>query len=272
MRLFFILSLLLLTSFAFGQKNCNVFLYQGDTLQYEACKTARQSGRYYQFSREYQMTHDRALEIYPNYADSYTSKSTAYLKSGDFITWKQLMNKAVSLSPEEHLGYRGWCRYQFFRDYEGAIADIERLDELIDYDIGHSVNSDYHLNIAKAICYKALGQSEKAIQIIETQMRQSDHFVGEYDYFHLGILYLEKGDYQKSIKLLDQQNDHNELADAHYYQAKAYQELGQVELAKQKVAQAKTLYSAGRKAFDGYTHIDDEIDLRDIEEYESALP
>ena len=62
------------------------------------------------------------------------------------------MNKAVALDPKEHLPYRGWCRYQFFRDYEGAIQDIERLDSLSKYDIGYSVNAEYHLHIARALC------------------------------------------------------------------------------------------------------------------------
>ena len=57
----------------------------------------------------------KALEICPSYHPAYRAKSTAYLKTGDFITWKKLMDKAVELSPEDHLDYRGWCRFQFLK-------------------------------------------------------------------------------------------------------------------------------------------------------------
>ncbi|WP_321538873.1 tetratricopeptide repeat protein [Flavobacterium piscinae] len=83
----------------------------------------------YQFSKEYQSILNESLKIDSTFDYAYWAKSIAYLKSGDFITWKKLIDKAVDLNPVEYLGYRGWCRYQFFRDYEGAINDIEALEK-----------------------------------------------------------------------------------------------------------------------------------------------
>jgi hypothetical protein len=47
--------------------------------------------------------------------------------------------------------------------------DLERLSSMTRFDIGYYVNSDYHLNVAKALCRRAIGQKEKAIEIIEKQ-------------------------------------------------------------------------------------------------------
>lgn len=246
-------------------QNCNAFLYQGDTLQYKACLVAEERAGHYQFSKEYQQALDRAIEICPYFSYAYRHKSVAYLKSGDFLTWKKLMDKAVELYPEDNLGYRGWCRYQFFRDYQGAIDDIERLDSMISHDIGSSANGDYHLHIARAICYKALGQKEKAIEIIETQLSQADHIPGLYDHFHLGVLYLETGKYEQALAAFRKQSENNDVADSHYYKAMTYQKLNQAELARQSLEHAKALYLQERRVTDYYTTPYDKIYLEDIE-------
>lgn len=246
-------------------QNCNAFLYQGDTLQYKACVVAEERAGHYQFSKEYQQALDRAIDICPYFSYAYRHKSVAYLKSGDFLTWKKLIDKAVELYPEDNLGYRGWCRYQFFRDYQGAIDDIERLDSMIDHDIGSSANGDYHLHIARAICYKALGQKEKAIEIIETQLNQPDHLPGLYDHFHLGVLYLETGKYEQALAAFRKQSESNELADNQYYQAMTYKKLNQPQLARQSLERAKALYLKEKRVADYYTTPYDKIYLEDIE-------
>jgi len=246
-------------------QNCEAFKYYGDTLQYEACKFIENSGRHYQFSKAYQEKYDKAISICPYFATAFHAKSVAYLKSGDFLTWKTLIDKAVELKPNDYLGYRGWCRYQFFRDYKGAIADFERLDSLVDYNIGYSTGGEYQLNIAKAVCYKAIGQKEKAIEIIEKQLNDKDHLLGMYDYFHLGVLYLEAGEFRKAIDILALQAKENELAEVHFYTALCHKELNQIELYIKHLEIAKKLYLEGRKTFDPYTYIYDKIYLKEIE-------
>lgn len=262
---------LLSNQFLVNAQNCNAFKYEGDTLQYEACIVAEESGYHYQFSKRYQEIYDEAIDICPYFSTAFQAKSTAYLKSGDFLTWKKLMDEAVRLNPTEHLGYRGWCRYQFFGDYQGAIKDIEELDRLSKYDIGHSVNGDYHLNIAKAICYKALGDKEKAIDIIEKQLADKQHSSGIYDYLHLGVLYLETKQYPKAIDYLTRQIEANTLAESHFYLAKAYKGVGKVDKYYEHLREAEKLYQAGRNMFDPYSVPCDKVYLEEIlEEMEIA--
>ena len=264
------LSLILLVfSFSglFAQPNCEAYKYQGDTLKYEACIKAMEAGKHYQFSKEYQTILDESLAIDPTFDYAYWAKSIAYLKSGDFVTWKKLIDKAVELNPKEHLGYRGWCRYQFFRDYKGAIKDIEKLDSLVDYDIGQGQNGTYHLNIAKGLCYKGIGEKEKAIAIIENQIKlnEAEDFVGSYDYLHLGVLYLETERFEQAIELFKKQSQNNDLAENQYYSALAFLNLDKPAKYKSSLEKARKLYKEGKQISDPYSNPMDKIYLEDIE-------
>ena len=265
MKYFYFSVLIIFCWKANAQPNCNAYLYQGDTLKYEACIVAEKRAGHYQFSRAYQEFLDEALAIDSTFAYAYKVKSTAYLKSGDFLTWKKLIDKAVEYDPEGELFYRGWCRYQFFRDYQGAIADIELLDSLVDYDIGFGQNGDYHLEITRGLCYKAIGQPEKAIAIIENKLNDSSYFASPYDYLHLGVLYLEQGEYDKAIEALKRQEAENDLAENRYYIALAYRQKGQLDLSRANLETAKNLYIDLSRMFDPYTEHMDKIYLEDIE-------
>ena len=249
----------------FGQPNCAAFKQLGEELKYKACIEAEERRGHYQFSKEYQEALDRALEIDPTFAYAYQAKSIAYLKSGDFLQWKYLMDKAVEFDPKGQLGYRGWCRYQFFRDYEGAIQDIERLDALVDHEIGFSANGDYQLHIARALCYKAIGQKQKAIEIIENQLQDESHFLGVYDYLHLGVLYLEINEYEKAIEAFKKQEKENDLAENRFYMALAYKELKEKETYFSNLNAAKEKYLNNNRMFDPYVEQMDKIFLADIE-------
>jgi len=267
MKYFNILILLIPFSNVFSQPNCEAYKYYGDTLKYNACNKAMEIKGHYQFSKEYQTVLDESIDIDPTFDYAYWAKSIAYLKSGDFVTWKKLIDKAVEYNPKEHLGYRGWCRYQFFRDYKGAIKDIEKLNSLVDYDIGQSQNGTYHLNIARGLCYKAIGEKEKAIAIIEKQLKlnEEEDFVGANDYLHLGVLYLETGEFEKAVETFKKQSVNNELAENQYYLALAYQKLDKPAESKSCLKKAKEFYIGERKMFDPYSNPMDKIYLKDIE-------
>lgn len=154
---------------ALAQPNCNV--YKDNEPCFKACELAIKAGQY-QGSQQSQTQFDEAIALCPTLDYAYFEKSVPYLKRGQFIEWKKLIDRAVDLNPTQHLGYRGWCRFQFLRDYEGAIADLEKLGSLIGPNLGYSVNGDYPLAIALALCYKQLGNKQKAIEIIEAQLKQ----------------------------------------------------------------------------------------------------
>ena len=248
------------------QINCNTFKWEGDSCKYEACTFVEKQKAWFQLTKEFHLIFDEALEICPSYYPAFRAKSVSYLKTGDFINWKKLIDKAVDAKPELYLGYRGWCRFQFFRDYQGCIDDLERLATLLPHDIGFCQNGYYHLNIAKGLCYKMLGQKEKALSILKKQIAKGPAALGLYDYLHLGVLHLELNQYEEAKAAFDLQENENPLAENAYYQAMLQLELGNIEQAKSLLKEALQRYEEGVVLFDPYGHQVDKVFKANIEE------
>ena len=245
--------------------NCE--LYKQDELCYQACEEAWTAIRYPQGSHESQQHFDRSLELCPTFAYSYMEKAVPFLKRGLFIEWKKMIDKAVTLAPKEYLGYRGWCRLQFLRDYQGAIDDIEELKSLVNYDIGFCQTGDYHLEIVRAMCYKELGQLEKARAIYTQHLIEDNYDVDLFDYYHWGVLEFESGNYQKALKHLDKQIEINDdLAGTYFYKALCYKELNEYDLYSENLNKAEAYYQKGKVRTDTYTETLDKVFLIDIQE------
>lgn len=256
-----VLLVILYTSNISAQVNCNAV--EGDD-----CKKACEIFNYwseYQGLRESQEKLDEAIGLCPNFSNLYMEKAVPYLKRGDFVTWKILIDKAVELDPKKHLGYRGWCKYQFLRDYKGAIKDIEALEKIFPAGyLGYSSNGDYELHIAKAICYSALGQKEKAISIIENQLSKKDHNVGLFDYYQLGVTYYELGKYDKALENFEKQSKQYDFAENIYYKSKVSKIRNKDYLDLKKLALKS--YDEGKTMKDGYTHHFNNVYRTQIEE------
>ena len=264
MKVYFTFVLLSFSMASLAQPNCNI--YQEDEKCYEACLEAGKAIMHPQGSKESQLHFDKAIALCPTFDYAYHEKAVPYLKRGLFVEWKKLIDKAVDLKPATHLGYRGWCRYQFLRDYKGAIKDIEKLESLATYDIGYSANGDYHLIIVKGLCYKALGQKEKAIRIITDQIAREDYETMTFDYLHLGVLYLEMNEPDKALSTLIKQLEVNDyLADTYYYLGLAKLALGEEVPAQEYFQKALSFYQAGKHMQDPYTHHMDRVFKSEIE-------
>jgi tetratricopeptide (TPR) repeat protein len=255
-----------------AQVNCNVYKFKNDEACYKACEEANAAAELYQGSKESQIKFDKAIKLCPTMDYAYFEKAVPYLKNGDFIAWKKLIDKAVELNPTSHLGYRGWCRYQFLRDYKGAIRDIEQLDSIINYDIGYSINGDYHLQVARALCYKALGDKQKAIAIMEKQLAVEGYTIMPYDYLHLGVLKLETNDLAGAIDYLKKEIAYNDyLAETYYFLGLAYKQQNALADFMTAMEKAKVFYLKGYKRRDVYTHPADKVYLSDIDEELASL-
>lgn len=253
-----------------AQPNCNVYKWQGDSACYKACLESLEAIRFPQGSKESQIHFDKAIALCPSFDYAYGEKAVPYLKRGDFITWRKLIDQAVQLKPAIYLGIRGWCRYKFLIDYKGAIQDIEQLDSLVSYDMGYTGDGDYHLQVIKALSYKGLGQRQKAIEILEEYVQEENYTPLSYDYLHLGVLYLEKDGYEKAITSLRKQLSlNNYLAETYYYLAIAFRKKQNKEEWKKNISKARMYYLQGKKRTDPYTSPMDKIYLVDIEREET---
>lgn len=271
MKIMLTILLIYITSFSlWAQPNCNYYKLQGDIKKYEACQASQKAAGHYQFSKEYMEAMDNAIAIDSTFAYAYKTKSTAYLKSGDFITWKQLMDLAVNFDARDNIEYRAWCRFQFFRDYQGAIDDIIWAKKLSNNHIGFSVNGDYHLDIALALCYKALGKKTEAIQIMQDKFADSTYTSGLYDHLHLGVLFLETGKYEQALQQFSKQEKINDLAENRFYTALTHKLLLNKDLYRENLNLAKKYYQNKNSLFDPYTEPVDKIYLTDILEEEQT--
>jgi tetratricopeptide (TPR) repeat protein len=135
------------------------------------------------------------------------------------------------------------------------------------YDIGYSVNGDYHLQVALALCYKMIGQKKKAIEVIERQLAVPDYSVLAFDYLHLGVLKLETGNIDGAIKSLQKEIEINDyLAETYYYLSLCYQQKGDEKTSLVWMEKAKEFYQKKYRRQDPYTHPIDKVFLSDIEE------
>ena len=246
----------------FSQPNCEV--YKSDETCYNSCQTAWQAIRYGQGSYQSQALFDQSIEECPTFAYSYMEKAVPFLKRGLFIEWKKLIDKAVDLSPKEYLGYRGWCRLQFLRDYEGCIEDIEELKRISKYDIGYCQTGEYHLDIVLALCYKEIGQLEKAKELFYAKVNTKDYSNDLHNYYHLGRIEYELKNYEIAKELFEKQIENNELAEPWYYLALTNKKLNQIEDYRKNLDKAEQLYRQGRSMFDNYAEPIDKIFLNDI--------
>lgn len=247
----------------YAPPNCEI--YKNDKNCYRSCQEAMKAIRNPQGSATSQKHFDKSIELCPDFAYAYMEKAVPYLKRGKFITWKKLIDKAVELDPEEYLGYRGWCRLQFLRDYEGAIKDIEKLKNLVDYDIGYCQTGDYHLNVALGLCYKEIGQLEQAKTTIESQIQSKTAPVGPYDYYHLGVIAYESGAYEAAIAYMQKQIEENDyMGETYYFLALANKGLGREKAYLANLEKARAYYEAGNYRTDTYTEPIDKVYLLDI--------
>jgi tetratricopeptide (TPR) repeat protein len=261
--------ILLLLNEAFAIPNC--YIYKEDEKCYEACKEAEKAIQHPQGSRASQLHFLKSIELCPEFAYSFYEQSVPYAKRGQMNRWIELINKAVELEPEKYLAQRGWCHWFFMHNYEKAISDIDKLDELLDYDIGETGDGLYHLNIVKGLCYKGLGDNEKAIEIIQTCMASEDYYQRSYDNLHLGVLFLEIGKPEKALLEFEKQMDFNDISEAYFYSAKAHQLLGNSEHLKDYLNLALEKYDRGMAMHNPYRQLMDEIYRLDImEELESV--
>lgn len=251
---------------ATAQPNCEAYKYEDNQPCYDACVIATTSTGS-QGSRVSQEDFDKAINLCPTFAYAYFQKAIPYLKRGDFITWKKIIDQAVNISPSEYLGYRGWCRYQFVRDYEGAIRDFNALEQIMPQNIGYSINGDYHLTVVKALCYKAIGDTTIAIRILEDHVSKKDYSEFTYDFLHLGVMKFETGKIDEAISDLNRSIRYNpQLAESHYYLGLCFKAKKKLADASNHLQKALELYQNGNGRFDPYTHPMDKIFVVEIEE------
>jgi tetratricopeptide (TPR) repeat protein len=260
---FSILILLLFISClgAIAAPNCEI--YKADENCYESCKEAELAMTYGQGSVKFQQHLRNAISLCPDFAHAYFELSVPYAKRGLIVEWLPLINKAIELDPVRYMGWRGWYHWFFMRNYETAIADIDTLTSISNFDIGATGDGLYHLNFMKALCYKGMGNNNKAIELMELSIA-NDNYIGVYDYLHLGVLYIETGEVEKGLSILKKQIEYNDISEAYYYSAIALKNKGEHTESIKMLEIALKKYENGNSMHDPYIQLPDKIFKSDI--------
>jgi hypothetical protein len=259
----------LASSFPLRAQRVNCNLYQVGSPCRQACDLyesppRQQSGQGTAASQAY---FDQILALCPSFAPAWREKAVPYLKRGDFSTWKRLIDEAVRLQPAQYVGYRGWCRFQFLRDYAGARADLTRLMGLTNGQPGSSQDGELDLRLVLALCRRELGDRAGALALMNTYLPELEatQRVGLYDYLHRGVTRLQSGDYAGArADLLHELKQVSRLAETHYYLGQVYQQQHQPQLARQQWLRADSLFRLGYHRQDVYSESPDRVYLADI--------
>jgi tetratricopeptide (TPR) repeat protein len=227
MRLIVQTFILLLTSLAgFSQKSldCNAKAVQDSLFE-------KFSARAYQLDmndKRREEVWDSLLAICPNIAEVYQEKSTKYIRNGDYAKAFDFVDKAVLLDSVAWTAYRGFLHCIYTKNYEKALIDLERAENLSPY--GNQMDHNYWFYCG--LSYLELGAYEKAetafLQDIKQQRRRVEtndiHFN---TLLYLGIVYLEMMEFDKAEKTLkDCLQYYEQLPEANYYLARTLKSIG----------------------------------------------
>jgi tetratricopeptide (TPR) repeat protein len=203
---------------------------------------------------------------YPDYSDVYFEQSVAFNKYGYHDKGFELLDQAVELEPKLHLGYRGYMKLRFLRDYDGALADLNRLDSLtpnfIDAPWGENID------FLRGECSFGKKDYLKAIEYFERNIKNQKEGWAEIQTFvYLGICEYEIGNYDKAVTALNKAlGQFDKTTEAYFYLAKVYIAMDSLPKARENLTKAKE--NLAYKYDDAYNEYLNEIYLSDISELE----
>lgn len=158
---------------------------------------------YPQTSKEFRAYLESAIEVYPNDAELWREVATSHFKAGEYAPAITYINKAVELDPKSWLGYRGFMKCIFMKDYANAIQDFKQAIDLKNgyYQMDHA----YHFYIA--ISYLKINQLDSAdrymAQSLALQKSQGSASGHHLDWFYWGLIKHQQKDYNKAIEYYD---------------------------------------------------------------------
>lgn len=203
-------------------------------------------------------------------SDEYMEYSVVkFNKAGDFHTGFKYLNKAVELNPTSHLGYRGWIRLRKIRDYDNALVDFDRLDSLTPNFVDAPWGED--IDFLRGECYFGKKDYQKAIELFNRNLKnQKEDWADIHSFVYLGLCEYELGNYEKAITEFQRALKQTEnVPESYFGMAKAYQKLGQIEMAKENILKAES--NMHNKRDDVYNEFLNEIYMSEIQELKQQL-
>lgn len=206
---------------------------------------------------------------YPDYSDAYFEQSVAFNKYGNFAKGFELLDQAVELDPYMHLGYRGYMKLRFLRDFDGALKDFNRLDKLTPNVIDAPWGED--IDFLRGECYYGKKDYQKAIDMFNRNIKNhTEEWVDINSMVYLGLCEYELGNYEKSISEFNRALKQSEYTpEAYFGIAKAHLKLDEIGKAQENIVKAEVnmIY----KRDDAYNEYLNEIYLFELLEFKQKL-
>lgn len=213
--------------------------------------------------------YEKAVEYDQENSDAWMERSVAFNKGGNFEEGFKYLNKAVELNPSSHLGYRGWIRLRKMRDYDKALTDFDRLDNLTPNFVDAPWGED--VDFLRGECYFGKKDYQKAIELFNRNIKnQKEDWADIHSFVYLGLCEYELGNYKKAITEFQRALKQTEnVPESYFGMAKAYQKLGQIEMAKENILKAES--NMHYKRDDVYNEFLNEIYMSEIQEFKQQL-
>ncbi|SFF95215.1 TPR repeat-containing protein [Salegentibacter agarivorans] len=198
----------------------------------------------------------------PQNDEIYFEQSVPYNKRGFYKEGFQLLNKAVELKPKMHLGYRGYMKLRFLRDFKGALKDFNRLDSLTPNFVDSPWGEDIDFLMGEA--YFGLEKYDKAITHFGKSIEnQGEGWVDIQAFVYTGLSEYKLGNFDEAkIQFEKALSQSKYTVEAHLGLAKIYLETGDLTKGKLHLDKAEKYFSYKRN--DPYNEYLNEVYESDI--------
>ncbi len=206
---------------------------------------------------------------HPDYAAAFFERSVPFNKRGDYAIGFYYLNKAVEINPLENLGYRGYMKLRFLRDYNAALKDFEKLDAMTPNVVDAPWGED--IDFLRGECYYGLKDYPKALEHFEQSViNQGADWVDVQAFVYQGLCHNEMGNYDDAIVSFENGLEQYETTcEAYFGLAKTYMQMGDTVKAKDYLKKAQETIEYKRK--DPYKEYLNEIYQEDIDRLFVAL-
>lgn len=172
------------------------------------------------FSVQHQLYLDSIISILSKDPFFWQQKAMPLFKQKKYELGMNYLDKAVELDTTTHYReYRAFIKCIFQRHYSESLAEF---NEVIKINGENGIVMNHPYTFWMGLCYLQLNEFDKAKEFIEKAIAfaKKNNFVNPYEFFYLGIVEYELGNYQKAIIKFDQSlEDYANFSDAKYYKA-----------------------------------------------------
>ncbi len=228
-----------------AQGNC--LLFEANSGERKACELCYKASKFRQGSKASQLLFDEAIKVGSKFAYAYYQKSVPFFKRGMFAEGKMLIDKAISLEPQNYLFYRAYY-YFYNRSYKLCRRDLEELYSNHGANYVTTPGGELEMRILLGISYGMEGKYNEGINWMLNLMEKYKalpHLKGFYDHYCLGRLYYEnnqtdlaQAEFEKQLLINDQ------FADTFYY-------LGLIKEKQKEIEKATTYYQMALDKMNG---------------------